>query len=1175
MKKKCVSFILAFIMVFISVLLGVTPAHAAISGDFNYTDNGDGTCTLNSYTGAAVNLEIPATLGGLTVTSIGTQAIYYRSNLTSLTIPSGVTSIGTQSISCCSKLTAITLPSSLTSIGDRAFSYCSSLTDITIPSGVTSIGIYPFYECRKLTSISVDEGNQNYASDNGILYNKDKSVLVCCPPGLTSVTIPDGVTSIAVGAFNCCELTGVTIPDSVTSIGDYAFAGTKLSCVTIPNNVTAIGDYTFYDCSNLASVTIPDSVTSIGDYAFVRCGHLESVLIPDSVTSIGDYAFAQTALTGVTIPNSVTSIGKGAFASCDAITSITIPSGITSIEEDVFAGSGLTSITIPNNITSIGLGAFSSCANLSSVTILDGVTSIGARAFDSCSSLSSIIIPDSVTSIGYETFYSCESLSSITIPDSVTSIGENAFDTCSSLTSITIPHSVTDIGSNAFNYCTSMTDIIVDPGNQNYSSSNGLLYNKTKSDLIYCPCGLASVTIPNSVTSIKDDAFAFCAGLTSVTIPDSVTSIGDFAFYCCTSLNTVYLDGSMPAMGIYVFDNCPFTLTFYCPDGNPGGITLTPLTQVPTKTITVSAVNGTITPSTSSGMTGEIISFDVAPATGYILQAGSLKYNDGSDHLLSGSSFTMPNSNITISALFDEMTISVDSQNGDITVGTAGSATFAVTTANIADGTAVTVNWCNAGGSPAATPIGLSAAGTNIASNSSTVTVTANTAALPGTYYFKATSDGAASDVVTVTVQPLFIPSGNGGGSGNSTTDRQKIETTLSGNTVTAVITTKATADSSGKATASVTQAQVSDMISKAAEEAEKQGNGTAAVAEIKIDAAADAKLVEAVLPKIAVDAAAKSNLDALTVSTPVASITFDKEALDTIAGAAAANVTISMAKVETAALSEETKQIVGDRPLYNFSVTSGDETISQFDGNVTVSVPYTPRTGEDTSAIVIYYINAEGKAEIVSNCTYDPETGTVIFTTRHFSVYAVGYNKISFNDVSENSWYGSAVSFIAARGITTGTEKGNFSPDAKLTRGEFIVMMMRAYEIKSDDSLKGNFADAGSTYYTGYLAAAKRMGISDGLGNNMFAPQKEITRQEMFTLLYNALKIIGRLPQGNSGKTLSDFTDAGQIDSWAKDAITLLVETGTVGGSNGALMPLSTTTRADMAQVLYNLLSK
>lgn len=317
----------------------------------------------------------------------------------------------------------------------------------------------------------------------------------------------------------------------------------------------------------------------------------------------------------------------------------------------------------------------------------------------------------------------------------------------------------------------------------------------------------------------------------------------------------------------------------------------------------------------------------------------------------------------------------------------------------------------------------------------------------------------------------------------------------------------------------------------------------------------------------------------ALAFSTDTGTVTVPSNMLTGVAGISGSKAEISIAQGDKTSLPEDVKAAIGDKPLISLGLSIDGKQIgwSNPEAPVAVSIPYTPTAVElaNPESIVIWYIDGSGNAVSIPNGHYDLAAGTVTFTTTHFSYYAVGYNKVSFNDVVDTAWYSDAVGFIAARDITTGTGNGCYSPDAKLTRGEFMVMMMRAYSIAPDESPTDNFADAGGTYYTGYLAAAKRLGVSVGVGNNMFAPDKEITCQEMFTLLYNALKTIGRLPEGSSGKTLTDFTDAGQIDSWAKDAMTLLVETGTVGGSGGKLSPTATPTRAEIAQVLYHLLAK
>ena len=192
---------------------------------------------------------------------------------------------------------------------------------------------------------------------------------------------------------------------------------------------------------------------------------------------------------------------------------------------------------------------------------------------------------------------------------------------------------------------------------------------------------------------------------------------------------------------------------------------------------------------------------------------------------------------------------------------------------------------------------------------------------------------------------------GDGGGGGSVVTppaEQPKTETTTSGNTATATTTATATVNDSGTAAAAVTQAQVSEAITKAAEAAAKQGGDTAAIVEIKVTAPANTKTVETSIPKAAMELAADGKTAALTVSTPVASLSFDTAALATIAGEAAGDVKITASSVETSTLSAETQQLIGDRPVFNFSVTSGGQTISQFGGNVLISVPYTPKAGED-----------------------------------------------------------------------------------------------------------------------------------------------------------------------------------------------------------------------------------
>ena len=524
-------------------------------GDFQYKIEDDNSCTITDYDGMASSLSIPSAINGHTVKQIDTGALSDNRIITSVTIPNGVTTIGFSAFNGCIKLEKIKFSSNLDTVCENAFNntkwfnnqsnglvYVGKVaykykgdmprnTKITVKSDTVSISESAFKDCANLTAILIPSSVKHI--DKYALYN--------CQ-GLTKLNFNDGIERIENDAFGACEkLTSVNFSETLKSIGAFAFVECKkLSEITIPQSVTSVGEYAFSGCENLASVTVSDDLPYVGGRAFEKTKWLNSQ--PDGVVYIGKSAYGYKGdmpkNTELSLKSGITNISGYAFYEEKNLTSVKIPETVNRIGNWAFLDcEGLKNVNIPDGVKRIESWTFSNCSSLTNITVPDSVTVLDGLAFSYCTNLKNIELSKNLTEIGMGALSHCTSLETIDIPDSVIIMDNIAMAGCSELKSVNIGSNLKTVGGQVFAGCTSLEKVNVNLNNKNYTSENGIWYDKNKTKIILYPYNKkdSAYTTPTSLKELCNGYVGSYgilldnSNLKTVTIEKNVAKIDDYA----------------------------------------------------------------------------------------------------------------------------------------------------------------------------------------------------------------------------------------------------------------------------------------------------------------------------------------------------------------------------------------------------------------------------------------------------------------------------------------------------------------------------------------------------------------------------------------------------------------------------------------------------------------------
>ena len=452
-----------------------------------------------------------------------------------------------------SQIKILTIENGIEHIGKHAFHDFSNITSVTIPESVTSIGVYAFCDCYRVNEI-------NYNAINVVdeFIDSNRMEISCGNLGSSSssiaITVGENVEIIPAGLFalkNAKKINAVVLGSNVKKIGRGAFAGCSgLTSIILPETLEEIGLGAFGNCSGITKITLPDSLRVIGQRAFQNSG-LTSITIPESVTYIGADAFYNTPLinTKTNYSNNLLYSGKWLLKALNSLSgSCQIAEGTKGIAGAAFNNCvELTDVMIPESVICIGQAAFAGCSQLANINLPSDIKTIDAETFLMCTNLNSITIPDGTITIDNNAFYGCRQLTNIIIPESVTVINYRAFQNCSALENITIGNNVTSIGSEAFLGCSQLTNITIGD-NVTHIDSDAFKNTGYYNNEDNWEEGL--LYIDTYLIGAKQDMVGFCE------IKPGTTIIAVGAFYNCISITSIVIPAGIKNISASALGNC-------------------------------------------------------------------------------------------------------------------------------------------------------------------------------------------------------------------------------------------------------------------------------------------------------------------------------------------------------------------------------------------------------------------------------------------------------------------------------------------------------------------------------------------------------------------------------------------------------------------------------------------